>query len=98
MNYAETIALDCRLVILRALADEADHRLNENMLSHVLESFGHAKSRDYIRTQLRKLEELGAVRNREVGTVFVAELARAGLDHVERRSFLDGVGKPSIGD
>jgi len=31
------------------------------------------------------------------GTVLVAALTRAGLDHVERRAFLDGVARPSPG-
>ncbi|WP_153769243.1 hypothetical protein [Labrenzia sp. CE80] len=97
MSYAEHAAADCRLIILKALAKEADHRLNETMLSHVLETFGHSKSRDYIRTQLRQLEDLLAVRLTEAGSVLVAELMRSGLDHVERRAFLAGVLKPSLG-
>jgi hypothetical protein len=97
VNYAEHTASDCRLIVLKALAGEADNRLNETMLAHVLQTFGHSKSRDYIRTQLRKLEELGAVELTEAGTVLVAGLCRPGLDHVERRAFLDGVLKPSIG-
>ena len=31
----------------------------------------------------------------EAGTVLIAELTRAGLDHVERRAFLEGVERPS---
>ncbi|MBO0346028.1 hypothetical protein J0X15_12410 [Roseibium sp. CAU 1637] len=97
MNYKEHAAADCRLIILKVLAQEADHRLNETMLSHVLETFGHSKSREYIRQQLTRLEELSAIQITEAGSIKVAELLRAGLDHVERRSFLEGVLKPSIG-
>nr|WP_209015332.1 hypothetical protein [Roseibium limicola] len=85
------------MIILKVLAQEADHRLNETMLSHVLETFGHSKSREYIRQQLTRLEELSAIQITEAGSIKVAELLRAGLDHVERRSFLEGVLKPSIG-
>lgn len=97
MDFTEHTAQDVRLIILKALAQENDHRLNETILTHVLGTFGHTKAKDYVRTQMRKLEELGAVRLVEAGSVLIAELKQPGLDHVERRSFLDGVLKPSIG-
>lgn len=71
--------------------------MNEVIIERVLDVFGHHRSRDWVRTQLRKLEELGAVRLDEVGTVMVATLTRTGLDHVERRAFVDGVARPSPG-
>ncbi|MBO9419168.1 hypothetical protein J7481_06650 [Labrenzia sp. R4_2] len=97
MSYADHAASDCRLIILKALAQETDHRLNETLIQKILESFGHTKSRDYVRTQLNKLTELGAVRVSAAGSVQVAELLGPGLDHVERRALLDGVLKPSPG-
>lgn len=97
MNYDEAMTRDARLVILKELAAQPDGRLNEALLEKVLDVFGHRRSREWIRTQLRKLEELGAVRLTEVGTVLVAAITRAGVDHVERRSFLDGVERPSLG-
>ena len=98
MNYDEAMTIDARLVILKELAAQSDGRLNEVLLEKVLDVFGHRRSRDWIRTQLRKLEELGAVRVTEVGTVYVARITRAGVDHVERRSFIEGVARPSLGD
>lgn len=97
MNYEEHLTQDARLVILKELAIQPDGRLNEVILERVLDAFGHRRSREWIRTQLRKLEELGGVRIDEVGTVLVAAISRAGMDHVERRSFLDGVARPSPG-
>jgi hypothetical protein len=97
MSYADHAAADCRLIILKALAGETDHRLNETLLQKILESFGHTKSRDYVRTQLNRLESLGAVRLSAAGSIVVAELLGPGLDHVERRALLDGVLKPSPG-
>ena len=96
-DYDQFLTIEARLVILKELAAQADGRLNEVSLEKVLDIFGHKRSRDWIRTQLRKLEELGAVRLSEVGTVLVAALTRAGLDHVERRSVIDGVARPSPG-
>jgi len=98
VNYDEAMTIDARLVILKELAAQSDGRLNEVLLEKVLDVFGHRRSRDWIRTQLRKLEELGAVRVTEVGTVYVARITRAGVDHVERRSFIEGVARPSLGD
>lgn len=96
-TYDEHLTRDARLVILKELAAQADGRLNEVLLEKVLDAFGHHRSREWVRTQLRKLEELGAVRIAEVGSVLVAAITRAGIDHVERRSFLDGVDRPSLG-
>ena len=97
MSYSEHATADFRLTILKALADEDDNRLNETLIEKILESFGHSKSRDYLRTQLNKLQDLGAIKVTEPGSVYVAELLRPGLDHVERRAFLEGVLKPSLG-
>lgn len=94
-SYDDHIAHDARLAILKELARQPDGRLNEASLTTVLDMFGFKRSRDWTRTQIRKLEELGAVRVAELGTVLVPAITRAGLDHVERRSFLDGVAKPS---
>ncbi|WP_428527131.1 hypothetical protein [Roseibium sp.] len=96
MSYQDIVAEDCRLVILKALAKEPDHRLNETVLTRVLEQFGHLKSREYVRTQIRKLEELGAVKVAVAGSVLVPQLLQAGLDHVQRRAFIEGVGRPSL--
>lgn len=98
MTYDEYQAQDARLVILKELAKQADGRLNEALLEKVLDTFGYKRSREWIRTQLRKLEELDAVKLHEVGTVLVAAITRTGLDHVDRRSAIDGVARPSPGN
>lgn len=95
MSYEQHAQLDARLTILKELARQPDGRLNEALLTTVLDMFGHHRSREWVRTQIRKLEELGAVSVDEVGTVLVPQIRRAGLDHVERRSFLEGVARPS---
>lgn len=95
--YTEHRDRDARLVILRELVKQVDGRLNENVLVFALEAFGHRCSRDYVRSQLRKLEEVGAVHISEIGTVMIGSLTRAGQDHVERRSILEGIARPSPG-
>lgn len=97
MSFDVFLTEDARLVILKALAQESNNTLNESILTKVLETFGHTRSREWVRTQLMKLQELGAVRTVEAGTVVIASLTQAGLDHVERRSIIAGVARPSIG-
>ncbi|UWU13259.1 hypothetical protein N2599_14010 [Rhizobium sullae] len=96
-DFNEFLTLDARLVILRALNDQSDGRLNDSLLADVLDTYGHHRSRDWIRQQLRFLADLGAVKNTDIGPVMVAAITRLGADHVERRTQLEGVKRPSIG-
>ena len=96
-DFNSFLTEDARLVILKALAGESNNTLNETILTRVLETFGHNRSREWVRTQIAKLAELGAVKVTEAGSVLIASLTQAGLDHVQRRAFIDGVGRPSLG-
>lgn len=91
----DQIAADARLIILRELARQSDARLNDVVLARVLDAMGVARSRDWLRTQLRRLAELEAIRLDEVATVYVATLRQAGRDHVDRRVLLEGVSRPA---
>lgn len=95
-TYRDLVDQDFRLVLLRALADETDNTSNEAVLQRAAELYGHSKSRDYVRAQLRWLEDVGAVSIREVSEILIATLAARGLDHVERRVAIDGIGRPSL--
>ena len=94
-DFNEFLTADARLVILKELALQMDGRLSDKHMEKVLDAFAHRRSREWIRTQFRKLEELGAVQVSEMGTVLVATITRAGLEHVERRSIIEGVARPS---
>ncbi|TPL49102.1 hypothetical protein FJ937_16585 [Mesorhizobium sp. B2-4-4] len=94
-DFNDYLTEDARLVILRELNKQTDGRLNEVLLTKALDAFGHNRSREWVRTQLRKLAELGAVRVTEIGTVMVAAITRNGVDHVERRSIIESVARPS---
>lgn len=97
MSFEQYLIEDARLVILRELKAQLDGRLNDTLITRALEAFGYRRSRNWVRTQLLALEELGAIAVSEVGTVMVAELRQPGLDHVERRVRLVGVAVPSPG-
>lgn len=95
MSYEDKTAEDGRLVILKELALQVDGRLNEVSLQRVLETFAITRSRDWVRTQLRKLAELEAISIAEAGSVMIAEIRTLGRNHIERRERIEGVTRPS---
>jgi hypothetical protein len=95
VSAPDAIAGFARLMILRELADQLDGRSNDLVLTRVLDAQGVRRSRDWVRTQLRRLAELDAVKVEEIGTVFVATLRQAGRDHVDRRGMIEGVARPA---
>ena len=99
MSFQEHMRDDARLRILQALHRQPDNRLGDAMLEHALDATGHRKSREWIQTQLVALEQLGAV-TLPVRTeaTMVAELTRAGADHVTRRGEIVGVKRPEVGE
>lgn len=95
-GYGDHYDANARLVILKALAQQTDYRLNDAMLAKALEAFAINKGRGYLKNQLRWLqEEASAVTISNMGTAIIAELTETGLDHVERRQVLEGVARPS---
>ncbi len=99
MSFTDSLVQDARLRILQALVRQTDHRLGDGMLVVELDAWGHRRSRDWVRTQLRALAELDAVRIvNDSPAVVVAELTRAGHDHATRRGVIEGVKRPELGE
>jgi len=94
-DFDAYLTYDARLIILRELHKQTDGRLNETLLTKTLDAFGHNRSREWVRTQLRKLAELDAVKVTEISGIMVAGITRSGVDHVERRTVIEGVARPS---
>lgn len=97
MSYDDFMTADARLVILKELAKQPDGRLNEVVLVRVLDVFGHVRSREWVCEQLNWLAEKGAVEVTRAGTVLVARITQTGVNHIERRAFIEGVNRPSFG-
>ncbi|WP_321447403.1 hypothetical protein [uncultured Cohaesibacter sp.] len=98
-SYAEFSDSVSRLTILKELDRQVDNRANTTILEMVLEQFGQPSTTDYVRNQLRWLEQNArAVTIEEVGTVLVAELTQTGKDHVDRKIALEGVRRPRLGE
>lgn len=95
-DFDRWVREEARLIILRTLAGEPDGRLNSELLRRNAESFGISRTREWVQAEMRALEQLGAVEIMEAGSVLVGQLTQRGLDHVERRAFLDGVKRPSL--
>lgn len=94
-NYAEAMTGFARLYILRELAKQVDGRLNDLMLHRALDMYGIRRDRDWVKTQLRKLEALGAVELNAAGEIFIARIARLGRDHLEERAVIEGIARPA---
>lgn len=90
----DRMTADARLMILRELAQQVGARCNEAVLQYVLDVAGISRPRDWVRTQLRWLEQAGAVQLAEAGSVLVVTLRGFGRDHVERRAQIEGVSTP----
>jgi hypothetical protein len=87
-----------RLIILRELHQQSNYSSNDSMLQQVLESFGIAKPRDWIRAELNWLTDMGAITKTVAGVggaTMIVTLAPLGVEHVERRFLIEGVKRPS---
>lgn len=97
MSFERIFREDARLIIMRELAGEPKYALNETLLQATLEVFGIARSREWVREELRRLADVGAVTLNEAGSVLIAVLTAKGLDHVEGRLVIEGVKRPGPG-
>lgn len=94
MSFAEQITEDIRLVILRALEEDAGYDLNESVLQSVLQELGHTVSRDRVRVELAWLKEQGLIQLKDVVGVQVAKLTARGADVATGRATVPGVKRP----
>lgn len=95
MSYADYLRKDVRLVVLRILTEMPSYRANSSVLTNVLDQFGHAVTRDQVKTELRWLAEQGLLEVNEAGSVLVATLTERGQDVAAGRARVDGINRPS---
>lgn len=95
-GYPEHYNAEARLIILKALADQHDYTLPENILVTTLEAFGINKGRDFLRNQVNWLHETAnAVKTRDIASALIVTITETGINHVEGRIVLEGVKRPS---
>ena len=95
MSMDDIIRKEARLIILKALNEQPDGRLNSELLRLTLETFGITQNRDWVHEELGWLANLGAVKINDAGTTRIASLTTKGRDHVERRVVIEGIKRPS---
>lgn len=95
MTYDEDVARDARFFILRELTQQIDGQSNDVHLRRVLDAQGIRRAPEWIVTQINKLAELGAVKVTMAGTIAIAAITPAGRHHVDERSVIAGVSRPS---
>ena len=83
MSLTRVLAEDRRLVILRTLSEVPGYRLNEDVIRQAVTAIGHSEaSKDFIRQDLRFLEEHDLVRREDMalpsGTLWIITLTTAG--------------------
>jgi len=93
-GFTDLLICDRRLVILRFLAEDQDHKLNTSILQEALDQVGHGVSRDCVETDCAWLAEQGLARTEPVGPVTVVELTGRGEDVAEGRATVPGVKRP----
>lgn len=94
-KYNARVELDARLTILKELSQENSWSLNETILRDVLETFGINRDRDWVREQLKAMADLDAIKTRQAGSVMIAVITRKGLDHVNNRTVIEDIARPS---
>jgi len=94
--YAKYISEDRRLLILRLLSEMPTYKANSSVLYTALGAWGHAPSRDQVKTELRWLSEQGLITVEDIGAsdVLLATLTARGQDVAAGRAFVDGVKRP----
>lgn len=95
VDYQKIMREEARLIILRALADQANESLSSSMLEPVLSSFGINQPRAWIHQQMDYLATMDGVRITQMGSVKIATLTELGRRHVDRLISIEGVKRPS---
>ncbi|CAB3834670.1 hypothetical protein LMG26858_00874 [Achromobacter anxifer] len=93
-TFSDFLRHDQRLVLLRLLAEMPSYRANSSVLAIALERYGHAMTRDQVKTELRWLEEQGLLSIEDLDTVLVAALRERGQDVATGRTTVPGVKRP----
>ncbi|MGA7673531.1 MAG: hypothetical protein WCA78_00620 [Rhizomicrobium sp.] len=100
MNFAERIAQDRRLAILRLLV-EAAGKANESVLREGLDLLGldAGLTRDAVRADLEFLQERALVKLAWFNDkLAVASITKRGVEVSEGRERIEGIARPSIGE
>jgi hypothetical protein len=89
ITFAERLAEDRRLVILRCLSEAAGYQMNDQMLKKAVAFIGHQAATDIIRADVIWLADHGLVRMEKIavtsGELWIVYLTTAGQEVSEGR-------------
>lgn len=98
MKYADHLAEDRRLVLLRLLEEAPRYAANVSVLHAGIERIGHHVSRDQVRTDVAWLEEQGLVTLLDLQEgILVVTATERGVDAAHGRAIIPGVRRPGPG-
>lgn len=97
MSYAEFLKEDQRLVILRILNEMPSYSSNSSIIYSALDHYGHAISRDQVKTHMCWLAQQDLIKIETIGSVIVAKLTDFGADVATGKVIVSGVKRPSAG-
>ena len=95
MSFADFLAADRRLVLLKALQAASQYRTNAYLLRKFADRLGHTVSSDRIEQDLAWLAEQDLVTLAKAEGVSVATATQRGLDVAEGRTVVPGVQRPA---
>lgn len=93
-NFKDYLREDMRLLMLRLLAELPAYKANSSVMTAALDEYGHAPTRDQVKTEMRWLAEQGLVDCDDLGPVLVATLTERGQDVAKGRAIVPGVKRP----
>lgn len=96
-TFAERLAEDRRLAILRLLERSSRYEANQSLIAAALRDFGHAVSHDQVRDDLAWLEQQGLATVEEIATISIARLTQRGLETAAGIVVTPGVKRPGPG-
>lgn len=95
MSFADHVAENRRICLLRILAEAPSYRANESLLHTLVEEFGLTCTRDQVRTDLAWLRDQGLLTLDQPAGIYVAQVTQSGLDVAAGRTTVPGVKRPS---
>ena len=98
MSFADHLAEDRRLRILRLLAEAPGYEANQVLLSNALSMFGHMVSADVVATDCAWLAEQGLVERQTMSGIEIVRITARGVDVAMGRAVVPGVQRPRPGE
>lgn len=100
-TFAQKLAEDRRLVILRCLSEVPGYSANEMVLRTALDHYGHRISRDVLRQDIQFLKDHTLVRVEPLhppsgGELWLLHLLPAGEDVAHGRANHYGIARPEV--